>query len=359
MVRFIGRFAVVCAFATFACAPLSASAAAVPGPLGELQERLALATLHAPGHVALEIKDLATGYATSVNSTASMPAASTIKIPVMVEVFEQMAEGRFDLNRVLRLRPHDRDDGWGDLADARTGTPYTVDKLLRLMITESDNTATNMLIRLVGRTRINATMLDLGLRNTHLGDDIRSEGDIRSLRTSPKDMVRLLEGMARDSLVDQWSSREMLDILAGQHHNGLIPQPLPKGISIAHKTGTLHDTLNDVGIVYLSDEPYVIAVMTTHLPSLSVGRRFIRGVSKLAYSAFEHFATWRSSMGLPGFGSDQSREALTAPAGGSQPLSPDIEMWSSPTTTDDATPAPLPAPQATTAPSDGSPEGSP
>ncbi len=182
------------------------------------------------------------------------------------------------------------------------------------MIEESDNTATNMLIRLVGRTRINATMSELGLSRTRVGDYIRSEGDIRSLRSSPHDMTRLLEAMAQARLIDEWSSREMLAILTGQRHNGLIPAPLPKGMAIAHKTGTLHDTLNDVGIVYLRDEPYVIAVMTTHLPSLSDGRVFIRHVSSLAFTAFERFARWRENEGLPAFdGIAGARSCCPAP----------------------------------------------
>ena len=331
----LGRFGVVLSLAMFACGVQAASASDIPGPLETLQVRLALASAHAPGNVALEIKDLATGYATAVNAGANMPAASVIKIPVMVEVFEQMSEGRFDMNKTLHLEAGDRDWGWGDLADARAGKGYSVARLLRLMITESDNTATNMLIRLVGRSRINATMHDLGLRNTHLGEDIRSDGNIRSLRTSPRDMVRLLESLARAKLVDAWSSREMLDILAGQRHNGLIPQPLPKDLQIAHKTGTLHDTLNDVGIVFLADEPYVIAVMTTHLPSLDLGRRFIRGVSWLAYASFERFALWRTSAGLPAFGPAQMTPAA-------QPGSPDVPMWSTPPS-GDATPEPAPA----------------
>jgi len=320
MVRFFRRFTIVCTLAVLAGAPLSVRAMEMRGPLDTLQLQLATATMHAPGNVALEVKDLATGFSTAINAGANMPAASTIKIPVMVEVFRQMSQGKFDLNKVLHVQGSDRDWGWGDLADAKRGTARTVSQLLWLMITESDNTATNMLIRLVGRPHINTTMRDLGLQNTRLGDYIRSDGDIRSLRTSPSDMVRLLEQIARAQLVDEWSSREMLAILSGQHHNGLIPAPLPKGLSIAHKTGTLHDTLNDVGIVYLRNEPYVIAVMTTHLPSLDLGRRFIRHISKMAFSSFERFARWRADTGLPGF-------ALNAPAGTSQPLAPDVPMW--------------------------------
>jgi beta-lactamase class A len=265
----------------------------MPGPLADLQVQLALATAHAPGHVAVEIKDLTTGAMSAINPDANMPAASTIKIPVMVEVFRQIALGKFDLNRSVTLMSSDRDWGWGDLADARVGSRYPVSKLLTLMITESDNTATNMLIRLVGRWNINHTMAGLGLTNTRVGDYIRSEGDIRALRTSPADMVSLLDAMAHDQLVDSWSSREMISILSGQHHNGLLPVPLPKGLQIAHKTGSLHDTLNDVGIVYLESTPYIIAVLTTHLADLDAGARFIQGVSKMAYTTFSHFAEAR------------------------------------------------------------------
>jgi beta-lactamase class A len=230
-----------------------------------------------------------------------MPAASTIKIPVMVEVFRRLSLGDFDLNRNVTLLASDRDWGWGDLADARVGSRYTVSRLLNLMITDSDNTATNMLIRLVGRSAINREMRELGLRQTVLGDYIRSEGAIRSaLRSSPEDMIRLLDAMAHDRLVDSWSSRAMLEIMVGQRHNTLLPVPLPPGTVIAHKTGSLHDTLDDVGIVFLDDAPYAIAVMTTNLPSLDAGRRFIRDVSRLAYDELGRFGAWRA-VNLPSF----------------------------------------------------------
>lgn len=299
-----------------ASAPAAAEAA--PGPLGQLQVRLDLMSARAPGHVGVIIKDLTTGLTTGINESANMPAASTIKIPVMVEVFRQMAAGDFDLNRQVTLEPADRDNGWGDLVYARTGVRYSIAHLLQLMITESDNTATNMLIRLVGRVHINQTMANLGLRQTRLADYIRSDGDIRGLRTSALDMTDLLDDMAHDRLVNAWSSRAMIAILTGQHHNGLLPQPLPAGTQIAHKTGTLHDTLNDVGIVYLNNSPYIIAVLTTHLPTLDAGRQFIRGVSRLAYDSLERFANWRVANPLAGLAS--SALPVTDEA-------PDVKMW--------------------------------
>ncbi len=299
----------------------AAASAAIPGPLVNLQTQLSLMSAHAPGHVGIAVEDLTTGLETSVNPSANMPAASTIKIPVMVEVFRQLEKHRFDLNRLVTLEPNDHDDGWGDLMDAPSGRRYSVDMLLRAMIDNSDNTATNMLIRLVGRWNVNHTMSRLGLQNTRLGDYIRSEGDIRSLRSSPADMVKLLASMAHDKLIDAWSSREMIAILAGQRHNGLIPAPLPAGLEIAHKTGTLHDTLNDVGIVYLAGEPYIIAVMTTELPDLDLGRSFIQGVSRIAYHAISRFEQWRLTNAAAEL---EPQLPLKAPQAA---VPPDVEMW--------------------------------
>jgi len=298
--------------------------AAAPGPLGTLQTELSTMSMHAPGNVGIMVEDLATGLSTSVNANAQMPAASTIKIPVMVEVFKRLAHGDFDLNRKVTLQQSDRDWGWGDLSDAPRGSRYTVSKLLTLMITESDNTATNMLIRLVGRRAINNEMADLGLTQTSLHDYIRSEGPIHyALRSSANDMVKLMTAMARFQLIDEWSSREMIAIMTGQHHNGLIPQPLPRGTTIAHKTGELHDTLNDVGVVYLNNEPYAIAVMATNLSTLDAGYHFIQGVSRIAYAELARFSLWREANDYAALPFDAV--PVTNPAGAG-PAS-DLQMW--------------------------------
>jgi len=316
-----------------------AGASGLGGPLSGFQAELTAYSLRAPGHVGVAIEDVATGATSGINTGAEMPAASTIKIPVMVEVFRQLVAGKFDLQTKLRLRRSDKDWGYGDLCDAPVGGSYSVSRLLSLMIDVSDNTATNMLIRLVGRQRINTTMAGYGLTHTRLSDFIRSEGpSIRwTLRSSPADMAHLLGVMAKEQLVDEWSSREMIQILRGQQHNGLLPQPLPPGTAIAHKTGTLHDTLNDVGIVYgASEDPYVIAVMTTDLPTLESGRRFIRGVSKMAYSALGKLGGWRDEF------NPVASERAAHPT-------PDQQMWTPSTVPADAaaaepTAAPSPSP---------------
>lgn len=288
-----------------------ARATLVPPPMQSLRADLHRLVVNFPASTAVEVMDLSTGYHIGYNAAAPMPAASTIKVPVMVEVFHQLEEGRFDLDRQVTLLASDKDYGSGDLCDAPVGSTYSVDELLNKMIDISDNTATNMLIRLVGLHSINRTMVDLGLRRTRLTGYVRTDSwSVRqALESSPADMVHLLMMMAKRELVDDWSSNEMISILEDDQINTLLPEPLPEGIPVAHKTGSFFDTLNDVGIVY-GDAPYVIAVMTTHLPSLDMGRTFIRTLSLLTFQHEARMATWRS---VAGFGAFDATNGITPP----------------------------------------------
>lgn len=319
----------------------------LPAPLAQLRATLASVAERAPGRAAIAVTDLATGYTSGYNMNEVMPAASTIKIPIMVEVFRQMAEGNFDLNRRVELLPGDRDWGSGAIAGSPVGETFPVSALLAQMITVSDNTAANMLIRLVGRRHINKTMAKLGLHHTHLTDYIRTaEWSVRTaLRTTPSDMVKLLGDMAKDKLIDEWSSKQMIAILEHQEINTLLPEPLPQ-IPIAHKTGSFDDTLNDVGIVY-AEEPYVIAVLTTDLRSLGAGRQFIHRVSRVAYAHFQQLARWRAAnspiLAQP---VDQIQtDATQAAPATTDSTDEDVPMWATPApaqTPADATPSPAP-----------------
>jgi beta-lactamase class A len=315
------RCAILLAIAGLMLGGMARASAALPEPLANLNRDVRKLESRFPAANALEVLDLSTGYRVGFNAGSSMPAASTIKVPVMVAVFRELANGKFDLTHRVTLLARDKDWGSGELCDAPAGTTYAVSTLLDKMIDISDNTATNMLIRLVGLHAINTTMLDLGLEHTKLKDDVRTEGwSIRAeLRTSPNDLVHLLAMMARRQLIDEWSSNEMVTILEGNEFNSLLPAPLP-GVVIAHKTGSLFDTLNDAGIVYADNGPYVIAIMTTGLPSLSMGRTFIHDISRLTYHDEQRLAEWRDANGLSpfSFGPGVNTDA-----------SPDYTYWSS------------------------------
>ena len=294
-----------------------ARAITTPPPFAKLRSELHRLVSSFRGSSAVQILDLSTNLSVGYNAGESMPAASTIKVPVMVEVFRQLEAGKFDLQRRVELLPRDKDYGSGELCDEPAGSTYPVSELLAKMIDISDNTATNMLIRLVGLRSINRTMYNLGLERTHLTQDVRTSNySVRqSLRTSPADMVRLLSLMARRKLVDEWSSNQMISILEDDQINTLLPAALPDDVPIAHKTGSFFDTLNDVGIVYADEAPYVIAVMTTHLPSLDIGRTFIRSLSKLTFAHEGQLAAWRNGAGLNTFAATQTIVA------------PDVRYW--------------------------------
>jgi beta-lactamase class A len=203
-------------------------------------------------------------------------------------------------------------------------------------------------------------MEDLGLDRTHLAGDVRTSGWSirRTLRTSPADLVRLLTLMAKRKLIDEWSSNEMIAILEADRINTLLPEPLPPDIPIAHKTGSLNDTLNDAGIVFADEAPYVIAVMTTALPSADLGRSFIHAVSRVAYTDELRFARWRQSAGVgtdtittsspdAGYWSGNQNQPAAAgnglsPSNGSQDAPSGDAAGGTPTdTVDDGSPPPL------------------
>jgi beta-lactamase class A len=334
MLRRVTPIVVFALCALVPCVPVRAS---LPPPFARLDHDMRLLARHIRAAIALDVLDLNSGYTAGYNAGRSMPAASTIKLPVMVAVFEQMQSGSIDVNTRVTLRASDKDCGSGDLCGARVGQSFPISVLLAKMIDISDNTATNMLIRLVGRRKINHSMAELGLERTHLSGDIRTDdwSIRRVLRTSAGDLVHLLSMMARGKLVDRWSSNEMISLLEADRINTLLPAPLPDNIAIAHKTGSLFDTLNDAGIVYAEDAPYVIAVMTTALPSQDLGRSFIHTVSRLAYTDELQFARWRESMGIspaldvqPSFGDQPSADVQPATESGN--ATPDVPYWQQP-----------------------------
>ncbi len=319
--RSVGRTLIISVLAISLIAIFPCVSSAAPTPFQKMRVQLRRLAARFPAQIAFEVLDLSSGLVAGYNANESMPAASTIKVAVMVEVFKKLEEGAFTLNDRIQLHASDRDDGSGDLAFAPVGASYTVSDLLSRMIDVSDNTAANMLIRLVGRRNINRTMYELGLHHTWLANSIHTEDwAVRDqLRSSPADMVHLLRLMAERKLIDAWSSNQMIDILEADQINSLVPAALPSDIPIAHKTGSFSDTLDDVGIVYAAGMPYVVAVMTTALPSQGAGTNFIHELSRIAYEGEQRLATWRIARGI-----EIGSFAVGAAA---LPITPDVRYW--------------------------------
>ena len=207
-----------------------------------------------PGTIGLYCRDLGSGETVAVNAEAVVEAASVIKLYVMAEAFRQRAAGEVDFARPVTVRPEDRLPSCGALSYLHPGVTLPVGDLVTLMVILSDNTATNLLIDLLGQERIRATIAGLGMRGTALNRKLfMPELAARGIRNeiTAGDCARLLELLWRGEAVDAESSAEMLRILGDQRLNGKMPFHLhSRGIRCAHKTGEDDGITHDVGIIH-------------------------------------------------------------------------------------------------------------
>ena len=204
------------------------------------------------GVFGVAIKALDSGQGALLNADREFPSASLFKLPVMYEVYRQRDAGRLDLAERLVLTPYYAQLDLGTL-DLPVGASVSIAAALERMIAVSDNASANLLADRVGWPSLNATTRDLGLAETHLGGD--------RLSTSPRDMVRLLELIARGQEPSPSSATAMIDLLLAQRVNDRLPAQLPPGTRVAHKTGNLGGIIHDVGIVYAPGAPFVIALL--------------------------------------------------------------------------------------------------
>ncbi|MEK6556888.1 MAG: serine hydrolase [Candidatus Margulisiibacteriota bacterium] len=235
------------------------------------------------GIIGISLKDLITGETFSVNGRQPFNPASVIKIPVMVEAFHQIDEGELSMDDLLTLRFHNKIPGAGSIQYAREGSRFTVRKLVEEMITNSDNTATNMLIEKLGMYSINAYMNKIGMRRTVIKDPtMLCKKPGRFNLTTPEDMLLVMDKIYRGQVISQKASAEMLEIMKRQHHKWGIARFLPRDVIIANKTGSLDFVRNDVGII-MGERPYILSIFCRNLPSNHFGSVLVGAMSKVIY----------------------------------------------------------------------------
>jgi len=219
----------------------------------------------APGHVSIYYRPLEGGCALMHNENEPLLAASVIKIPIMVEAFRQFEAGIHGRDEVHVLREEEKMPSCGALNRMHAGLEVTLRDLVDLMIVLSDNTATNILIDLLGIENVNATLRSLGVTRSVLRRKLFDrEGHLAGIENTvtARDMGLLLEKMYAGELVSAEASREMLDILRNQKLNGKMPFYLkPRGIACAHKTGEDDGITHDVGIVF-TRKPFVLCMLS-------------------------------------------------------------------------------------------------
>ncbi len=258
-------------------------------------ERLAEET---GGIVGVAATQLATGRHVGYREDEVFPTASVIKLPLLVTLYEDAIAGRIDLSERVTYREDTKVAGSGVLQYLDEGLQPTLRDLAVLMMSVSDNTATDLLFDRVGKARIEATMDRLGLGSIRAPFDIREMlmelvdmdhskpggyDELRRLlrisagtggrsmipeqadRATPADMCRLLELIESRAILDADACTAILELMKRIQSATRIPGLLPKGTVVAHKTGSYRRLRNDVGIVYAPKGPYAIALFAREL----------------------------------------------------------------------------------------------
>ena len=205
------------------------------------------------GSYGIAVIDLSSGQELDLDATTPMTAASVNKLEILAALYRQAEQGRLSLDQTLRTSEDDiQDYGTGVIRYQPVGTAYPLRELTRLLIEQSDNTASYMLANLVGLSTIEGYVQGWGLAATKVGDGV----------SSPHDAAVLLAMLYGGRLVSADDARQMVDYLSHTAWNDRIPAGLPADITVAHKIGNQVNVVNDVGIIYLPGRPYVLSIFS-------------------------------------------------------------------------------------------------
>jgi beta-lactamase class A len=248
----------------------------VPTPPEWLDRRVRAEVANFSGTVSLYAKNLDTGAVYSLRGDEPVRTASTIKVAIMVEAFARVAEGRAAWTEELTLTKEKKTSGAGVLKDLSDGLRLTLRDAVTLMIIVSDNTATNLALDYLSADAVNRRMQSLGLGATRSmrkvgGGGESAEGKIEANkrfglgRSTPHEMVELLERMERGQLINAAASKEMIELLKRQqYHDGIFRYQWQH--PVANKTGALDRLRADVGIIYHPRGRIILAITCDDMP---------------------------------------------------------------------------------------------
>ena len=221
----------------------------------------------------------------SVNGSTQHASASMIKLVVLAALLDKVAAGEIDLDAQVEVTSSDIVSGTGTVQDDGPGT-YELQELARRMIADSDNTATNVIVDLIGMDAVNEEASKLGLTGTVMArkmmDMVAADQGMRNRMTSD-DAATVLNLIATGKLVNEQMSELAMNFLLQQTINAGLTDAIPAGVQVVHKTGELIQAEHDGGIV-LAAHPYVLVVMTEGIDNY-LGVSVIADVSRAVYVA--------------------------------------------------------------------------
>lgn len=259
----------------------------------------ALVTQNSKLNPGVFLVELDTGAYLDWSGNETFPAASTIKVPILVAFFQDVDAGKIRLDEPLTLEKDLIGSGSGDLQYKKPGTKYTALEVATKMIAISDNTATNMLIqRLGGAEALNQRFQSWGLTTTVIHNALPDlEG---TNTTSPKELATVMGMVNQGNVVSVPSRDRILHIMQQTVTNSLLPRGLGKGANIAHKTGDIGSLIADIGLIDMpTGKRYIAAVMVQRPHNDASAPELIRQISRAAYQHFNRPAIPPSSTEAP------------------------------------------------------------
>lgn len=254
----------------------------------------------AQGNFALAFKEVGNDSNTIlINDKEVFHAASTMKTPVMIEVFKQVNQGKFKLDDSILVKNEFSsivdgskysmdisDDGGEDLYKF-IGQKKTIKDLMTDMIIVSSNLATNILIELVGADNVMSTMRSIGAKDIKVlrgVEDQKAYDKGLNNTTTAYDLMLIFEKIAKGEIINKSSCQAMMDILLQQKFNDVIPALLPSEVKVAHKTGSITGIIHDSGIVILpNNKKYILVLLSKNLKDDAKGRQMLSEVSRIVY----------------------------------------------------------------------------
>jgi beta-lactamase class A len=311
MSRILKRSALIAFSAWLAVSALPATSNARQStpqtPIQRLQSNIERITRSVNAKWGIYLKCVETGEEIAINADETMDTMSVIKIPLMVEVFRQIEEGKFSLSDRVTLKDAEKRPGTGIIRSLDAGASLTIKDLITLMIIVSDNSATDMLFEKVGGVEpVNKLMQSYGLatikapapsdnwfkalRSAPSAQEFHRQGKTPYGLSSSRDMGKLLEKIQRGQAVSQKASDQMLEIMRGQVYSSRLPKYVT-GFRVPHKTGDFLPYIgNDVGILESQNRHVIVSVFTAN--HYGIGPNLEDAIARIAEQIANYFA-WR------------------------------------------------------------------
>jgi len=240
----------------------------------EILQKIEEQTQKTSGTYSIYIYDINKNSGFGINEQMVTDAASVNKIPILAALYHLAGKDEIDLEKIVVPQPKDISDGTGSIRYDSPGTPYSIKTLGRLMMEKSDNTAAYILgSHIIGLQRLQDLVVSWGLTQT----------DMFKNTSSVKDQATILLKIYKGEITSQALTAEILDFMNSSDFDDRLPNGLPEGVKIYHKTGDQVGKIHDVGIIEAAQRPYYLGIFTTDQTNEQATKDNISQISKIVY----------------------------------------------------------------------------